>query len=113
MFTRLITVFTLMSLLGLAACTRNAVRPDNLVSYCKAEVAPGGTYEYDEGAEIPVMRPVGDGTPEGAAAFNACIRDRAVSKGLLADPITGRTSYVCKDGAPIIYGGATYCIGTF
>lgn len=101
----------IVSLLGLAACAPATIKPDALVAQCQAEAAPAGTYQYDEGPAVPVMTAVADGTQAGADAFNACIRNKAVAAGLIANPATARSNY-CPDGAAVLYGGATYCTGT-
>ena len=106
------TGLTLLALIGISACSRSFPSGEELVTMCQTQAAPGGTYEYDEGTEIPVMRPVGDGTEAGARAFNACIRAKAADAGMIAmTSFAGNTGSSCPDGAAAIYGGATYCIG--
>ncbi|QGX97332.1 hypothetical protein EI983_03170 [Roseovarius faecimaris] len=87
-------------------------KPADIVAQCKAEVAPPGTYEYEEGPGLPVIRAVEDGTEAGAESFNACIRQKAVAAGLISSPNSRAGNVICPDGAATIYGGATYCIGT-
>jgi len=109
--TPLMKSIAVLTLLGLAGCARVAMSGDEMVAQCKAEVAPGGTYEYDEGMTIPVMRAVDNGTKRGERAFNACIRGKAVKAGMIpVTSSTGHTGGICPNGAPFIYGGSTYCI---
>ncbi len=109
--THIVTGATLVSLLVVSACTRQGASPDALVRACQTEVAPAGTYQYTEGTGLPVMVAVDDGTEAGAEAFNQCIRAKAVHFGLIPNPAT--SGYMsCPDGAPFMYGGASYCLGT-
>jgi len=102
----------LVALITIAACVRTPISGDEMVAQCQAEAAPVGTYEYDEGAAVPVMRAIEDGTASGARKFNACIRAKAASEGLIAmSSSTGRTGAACPNGAATLYGGSTYCIG--
>lgn len=100
-----------LTLIGAAACVRTPISAEAMVSQCQNEVAPAGTYEYDEGPQIPTMRAVADGTEAGAAAFNACIRQKAAEDGLIAMTSTGQSNSFCPKGASTLYGGVTYCIG--
>ena len=103
-----------LGLIGLSSCTRTVMSGDEMVAMCQMEVAPAGTYTYEQGQAIPVMVAVEDGTERGARAFNACIRAKAVDSGIV--PLTsanGVTGAICPDGAPTIYGGATYCIANY
>ena len=109
---RAVLLISVAALVGLAACERRQASPASLVEQCQAEVAPPGTYVYEDEATLPVVTPVEDGTEAGAHAFNACIREKAAQAGLIANPLTGRSNSLCPDGAPTILGGATYCIGT-
>lgn len=107
--TKTVTALAMVSLLALPGCAvRQAVNPDVLVAQCQAEVAPAGTYQYEEGVSLPVMVAVEDGTEAGAAAFNSCIRQKAIALGVLDEPAKGG---LCPKTAATLYGGATYCIG--
>lgn len=109
---RVITGLALAAILGLSGCKLTTASPEALVAQCQAEVAAPGTYVYEDGQAIPEITAVEDGSEEGAAALNACVRQKAIAAGLLASPVTGRKSVACPDGAATLYGGATYCIGT-
>ncbi|MFK7938318.1 MAG: hypothetical protein AB8B82_02995 [Roseovarius sp.] len=112
MTTKTVTALAMISLLALPGCfVRHAAKPDTIVAQCQAEVAPAGTYQYEEGPGLPVMVAVQDGTEAGAAAFNTCIRQKGIALGLLANPATSKGGY-CPKGSAMIYGGSTYCIGT-
>ena len=100
-----------LSLVIVVSCTRVQPTGDQLVAMCQAEVAPAGSYEYDEGEVLPKVRPVADGTEAGADAFNRCIRLKAAEAGMISLSSNGRVSAACPEGAATIYGGATYCIG--
>ena len=102
---------SILALAGLAACERRQVTPAELVAQCQAEVAPIGTYVYEDEATLPTVTAVEDGSEAGAHAFNKCIRQKAAAAGLISDPSTGRGGF-CHDGAATLVGGATYCIGT-
>lgn len=109
--TRTAPALAAVALLSISAC-QMPVTGDALVAQCQAEVAPAGTYEYVEGAAVPEMVPVEDGTQAGADALNLCIKTKAAQAGLISLTSSGRVGAACPDGAPPIYGGATYCIGT-
>lgn len=112
MTTKTVTALAMISLLALPGCfVRHSAKPDTIVAQCQAEVAPAGTYQYEEGPSIPVMVAVEDGTEAGEAAFNRCIRQKAISLGLLANPATVKGG-LCPKGAATLYGGSSYCIGT-
>ena len=123
----------------LSACSGNTIfnRPDPgqaLVRQCLVETGTPGAYSSQSGTEIPVVTPIEkyDGTRRGAATINACIRHKVANgaetrSSSLGKPRTytygvpgnattltsGRTRSkgICPRHAPVIYGGALYCIG--
>lgn len=107
----ILTACGLTLVLALGACSGPRAKPADIVAQCQAEVAPAGTYEYEEGTGLPVIRAVEDGTQAGADSFNACIRQKATAAGLIAGPGARGTNPACHKGAATIVGGATYCIG--
>lgn len=125
----------LMMVAGLAACTSQK-RPD-VVTSCMFDVAAPGSYTYEAGVSVPVVTPVEDGTPEGAALLNACISGRLAGQApqrmvasdryaagnasaprpSSADILRHRKPFnvydqsACPGGMSGMYGGVSYCTG--
>lgn len=108
-----LSALLILSLAGLSGCMRAQDTPEELVAACQAEVAAAGTYVYEDGAAVPVVTAVEDGTSAGEAALNACIQRKAASQGLVMSPAGTRSVPACYDGAPTLVGGTTYCIGNY
>lgn len=107
-----------------------------LVNACLIETGVPGAYSSPAGQKIPEVTPVTKfgGTREGAASINECIRQKAAAGETAAPQTSAKTTYThgtppaaqsrprsarpaagsgsfCPKHAPVIYGGAIYCIG--
>lgn len=106
-----VVAVALLALAAVPGCTPRPLAADELVAMCQAEANPGGTYEYDVGTPIPVMRPIEDGTEFGARIFNACIRSKAANAGMMpAASARGHTGAICPKADAVLYRGTLYCI---